>query len=318
MYHTHFALSEEPFGVSPDGRFFFETEQHREALATLYYAIRQRRGFALLVAHAGLGKTSVLVQLLQELEGKAEVAYFPHPYFDRATILESILISLGLDTGASAAQNHRLFSQHLKNTCLGGKTCVVVIDEAQDLNHETLEAVRMLSNCEAPTGTLVQIVLAGQPGLADLLDQCQCEQIRQRLNLIARLRPLGRDKVQDYVAHRLKAAGAVTSLFTSDALDHIASASGGVPRVVNTICFNSLTLAYALGRQRVGREEVADVLRDLDLAVHEEPPRADGSLTPLMTLPRTTLGAPKAGHSFRVTFSRGSAWEPLVKMLGYL
>jgi MSHA biogenesis protein MshM len=96
MYRSHFGLREEPFGVSPDRRFFFETGQHREAVATLYYAIQQRRGLALLVGQPGLGKTSVLVQLVHLLEGKAETAYLPHPFFDRATVLEAILESPGI------------------------------------------------------------------------------------------------------------------------------------------------------------------------------------------------------------------------------
>src|ERR1700686_484215 len=116
MYHAHFALRDEPFGVSPDGRFFLETEQHREALATLYYGIRQRRGFALLVGGAGLGKTSVLVQLIKRLEDEAEPAYLPHPYFDSGTVLESILTSLGLDASPSLARNHRLFYEYLIKT----------------------------------------------------------------------------------------------------------------------------------------------------------------------------------------------------------
>ena len=127
MYHAHFALREEPFGVSPDRRFFLQTEQHREALATLYYALRQRRGFALLVGRAGLGKTSVLVQLMQMLEGHAEIAYLPQPYFDRSTVLESILLSLGLNSTGSLAQDHRLFYKYLLETRRAGKTCVVIL-----------------------------------------------------------------------------------------------------------------------------------------------------------------------------------------------
>jgi type II secretory pathway predicted ATPase ExeA len=265
MYHTHFALSEEPFGVSPDGRFFFETEQHSEALATLYYAIRQRRGFALLVSRPGLGKTSLLVQLLQLAEAQAEIAFLPHPYFERATVLESILVALGLSASASSSQNHRLFYEFLMDSHRAGRTCVLVFDEAQELKHDTLETIRMLSNFETPREKLVQIILAGQPRLAELLGQPECEPIRQRINFIASLKPLSVNEVHSYVAHRLKAAGASTNLFVPDALDAIASASGGVPRNVNTICFNSLTLAYALKRQQVGRAEVAEVVHDLDL-----------------------------------------------------
>jgi len=279
MYHAHFALKEEPFDVSPDHRFYMQTEQHREALATLYYCIRQHRGFALLVGRAGLGKTSVLVQLLRMLEGRAETAYLPHPYFDRSNVLESILLSLGLEPVGSLARDHRLFYNYLMATHNAGRTCVVVFDEAQDLNQETLETIRMLSNFETSSGKLVQFVLAGQPRLAETLRQPECEQFRQRLNVVARLQPLTRHEVHEYVAHRLTSAGSSAALFSPEALEDIAAASEGVPRNINTICFNSLTLAYALGNRQVGRAEVAEALRDLDLNLEPTntyaPPRPD-------------------------------------------
>ena len=272
MYLAHFALKHEPFGVSPDCRFFYESEQHGEALATLYYAIEQRRGFGLLVARPGLGKTSILVLLTHLLRGKAETAYLPYPYFDRSSVLQSILQSLnlnsgmGLAPGTSQAHDHRIFYEYLMKLRLAGKTCVVVFDEAQDLNREMLEGIRMLSNFETPSEKLVQIVLSGQPRLADTLAQPDCEQLRQRLNVVARLQPLSTAEVRNYIAHRLTTAGGSTALFTGHALDAIAAASGGVPRNVNTICFNALTLAFALEHKQVGLEEVQEVLHDLDLS----------------------------------------------------
>ena len=266
MYLAHFALKQEPFGVSPDCRFFYESEQHGEALATLYYAIEQRRGFGLLVARAGLGKTSILVLLTHLLRGKAETAYLPYPYFDRSSVLQSILQSLGLTPGTSQAHEHRIFYEYLMKLRLARKTCVVVFDEAQDLNREMLEGIRMLSNFETPYEKLVQIVLAGQPRLADTLAQPDCEQFRQRLNVVARLQPLSAAEVRSYIAHRLITAGGSTALFTEDALDAIVEASGGVPRNVNTICFNALTLAFALEQKQVGLEAVQEVLHDLDLS----------------------------------------------------
>src|ERR1039458_6648211 len=265
MYHSHFGLREEPFGVTPDRRFFFQTAQHQEAVATLLYAVYQRRGFALLVGRAGLGKTSVLFTLVQMLKGKAQIAFLANPYYDRATVLDSILTSLGLEPAASPAANHKLFYQYLLKTHSSGKTVVVIFDEAQDLTRDTLEAIRMLSNFETPDGKLVQIILSGQPRLAETLNQPDCEQIRQRFNAIARLEPLTPREVQQYMAHRLQPAGGSIALFTPGAIGTIASASTGVPRNVNTICFNSLTLAYALEKHQVGTEEVAEVLRDLAL-----------------------------------------------------
>ena len=265
MYHAHFALREEPFGVSPDGRFFYQTEQHREALATLFYAIRQRRGFALLVGGPGLGKTSVLVQLMEMLQGTAEVAYLPHPYFDRSTVLDSILLALGLQAGASLAHSHRIFYEYLTRLRGGGKTCVVILDEAQDLSHDTLEAVRMLSNFETPTEKLLQIVLSGQPRLAETLAKRQCEQLRQRLNAVARLQPVASPEIHQYIVHRLRRAGGADEIFAPDALGAVAAASGGVLRKVNTICFNTLTIAFALNHGRASVADVREALHDLEL-----------------------------------------------------
>jgi general secretion pathway protein A len=271
MYSAYFGLREEPFGVSPAPRFFFETEQHREALATLFYTVEQRRGLALLVGRAGLGKTSVLARLIQMVEGRAQVAHLPHPFFDRATMLETILMSLGLDSTASQAQNYRQFGEYLKRTYEAGKTCLVLFDEAQDLSLETIHAIRMLSNFETPSEKLVQIVMAGQPRLVDALQQPEFDQIRQRLNMVARLKPLHGGEVREYIAHRLKTAGSPNSLFSAGALDAIVSGAEGVPRNVNTICFNSLTLAYGMDQREVARDHVEEVLRDLDLSERKGP-----------------------------------------------
>lgn len=271
MYLKHFGLIEEPFGVTPDRRFFHQTAQHREAAATLFCAIEQRRGFAMLLGRAGLGKTSVLFTLVEMLKDKAQIAYLPNPYYDRATLLDAILAALGLEPAAAPAANHRLFYQHLLKAQSAGKTVVIILDEAQDLSRDTLEAIRMLSNFETPQGKLLQIILTGQPRLADTLRQRDCEQIRQRLSAIARLEPLAGSEIREYLAHRLQTAGGAIDLFTPGALEKIAAASEGVPRNINTICFNSLTLAFALKKRQVGTDEVSEVLRDLELPFSCDP-----------------------------------------------
>jgi general secretion pathway protein A len=311
MYHSHFGLRAEPFGVTPDRGFFFPAAQHREAVATLFYAIRQRRGFALLVGGAGLGKTTVLFTLVQMLKRKAQIAYLANPYYDRATVLDSILASLGLEPAASPAANHRLFYQYMLRTQGAGKTVVVVFDEAQDLSRDTLEAIRMLSNFETPAGKLVQIVLAGQPRLAETLKQPDCEQIRQRFSAIARLEPLTSGEIHAYMAHRLQTAGGSIGLFTPGAIDMLASASGGVPRNVNTICFNSLTLAYALDKRQVGPDEVAEVLRDLDLNVERAVLPATPAVLPAASVRETATEPRPAGSGLaftQITNSFRPAW----------
>jgi general secretion pathway protein A len=300
MYHAHFALAEEPFGISPDGRFFYETEQHREALATLYYGIQQRRGFGALIGHAGLGKTSVLFRLREVLRNQAETAYLPHPYFDRETLLEAVMFSFGLSPLPSVAQNYWLFHQYLLEVHASGKTCVVIFDEAQAFNADTLEGIRLLSNFETGSEKLVQIVLSGQPGLAETLAQSKCEQLRQRVNVVARLEPLSDIEVSLYMAHRLATAGCSASIFASEAVRTIASASGGVPRNVNTICFNALTLAYAVGRPRVGKDEVAEVLQDLDLDCDLPAYQIDDLPVPVATVEDPKDRTKAAGGAFRL------------------
>src|ERR1035438_4662090 len=298
MYHRHFGLREEPFGVSPDRRFFFRTEQHGEAIATLYYAIHQRRGFVLLVGRPGSGKTSVLFTLVDLLKDRTQIAYLANPYYDRATVLESLLECMGLQPAASAAANHRLFYEYLLMTHSAGKMCVAIFDEAQDLDRDTLEAIRMLSNFENSSGKLVQVVLAGQPRLAETLKQPDCEQIRQRLNAVARLNPLTAREVNAYMAHRLETAGGSTAIFAREAIEAVAVASSGIPRNVNTICFNSLSLAFALDKRQVGPEEVAEVIRDLDLFADEPSPRPLGA-APFGGDPVAFLscGAPAGGNA---------------------
>jgi len=314
MYHKHFGLREEPFGVSPDRRFFFRTEQHAEAIATLHYAIQQRRGFVLLVGRAGSGKTNVLFTLVDLLKDRAQIAYLANPYYDRATVLQSLLECMGLQPAASAAANHRLFYEYLLMTQGAGKMCVAIFDEAQDLDRDTLEAIRMLSNFENSKGKLVQIVLGGQPRLAETLKRPDCEQIRQRINAIARLNPLTGPEVRAYMAHRLEAAGGTSAIFTHEAIQAISLASGGVPRNVNTICFNSLSLAFALDRRQVGPEEVAEVLCDLDL-VADAPASAPLGASPfggdaaVSLSPDSPAGA-NAGSSVLLRSAWLEKWPP--------
>jgi len=271
MYHAHFHLREEPFGVTPDPRFFQRTPQHDEALATLFCAIEQRRGFALLVGPPGLGKSSVLFALVQMLQGKARVAYLANPCYDAATIMESIFLRFGLQPAESTAASHRLFYQFLLKIHQAGETCVVILDEAQDLDRDTLEAIRMLSNFETPGAKLLQIVLAGQPALQETLQRPDCEQIRQRLNTVTRMHPLTREGVRSYMAHRLEASGGSLSIFTPAAVDAIAAVSAGVPRNVNTLSYNALAIAFALNRPQVTGAHVAEAARDLGLTTQRVP-----------------------------------------------
>lgn len=251
MYRHYFGTSLEPFGVSPDPKFFFPSPMHAEASASLYYSIAERRGFALLVGHPGLGKTSVLVNLATRLSGEAKVAFLVHPSLDGDSVLDSLLFAMGLDPHPDPVRRLQQFYSFLLDLAKQGKTAVAIIDEAQNLSYRALEAIRMLSNFETPTKKLIQFILAGQPGIEGMLAAPECEQIVQRISSVVRLNPLSRLEVGKYIGHRLSVAGVEKSPFSAQALDAIFELSGGVPRNINKICFNALTLAFADGKKLV-------------------------------------------------------------------
>jgi general secretion pathway protein A len=266
MYCSYFGFREEPFGVSPDARFFFPSEQHAEASAALYYAIAQRRGFAVLIGAPGLGKTSVLVNLMDRIAPEARVAFFVHPSFEGGAVLESVLLAMGLEPEPDPVRRHRQLHAFLLELHREGKTCVLIFDEAQHLHPESLETIRMLSNFETPRQKLIQFVLAGQPQLADLLGKPECEQILQRVSIVTRLQPLDEKQVVQYLQHRLDVAGAPENPFSPAVMRAIAAASQGVPRNINTLCFNALTLAFADEKKTVDLLCVQDAVRERTLA----------------------------------------------------
>lgn len=262
MYSSYFGFREDPFGVSPDPRFFFPSSQHAEASASLYYAIAQRRGLAILLGAPGLGKTSILVNLAERIASQARVAVFVHPRLEGGAVLESVLLAMGLEPEPDPVRRLRQFQAFLLDLHGEGKTFVVIFDEAQHLDAEALETIRMLSNFETPRQKLIQFVLAGQPALAQVLSAPECEQILQRVNIVARLRPLTPREVEKYIQHRLTAAGAGRNPFSSTAIRALTKASRGVPRNLNTLCFNALTLAFAEEKTTVDEACIAEVLSD--------------------------------------------------------
>jgi len=264
MYYSHFGFREEPFGVTPDPRFFFSSPQHEEAVATLFLAASQRRGLSLLVGPAGLGKTSILFMLTRMLKGSAQIAYVANPVYDRATVHDSLLACYGLEPAGSLVANQRLLREYLLKTDSDGKTCVAIFDEAQDLERDRLEDIRLLSNFETANGKLLQIVLAGQPRIVETLSRPDCEQIRQRCGAVSSLVPLSRKESHDYLVHRLQTAGGTPAVFAPGAAEAVISAAAGVPRNMNTICWNALNIAYALGSRKVAAANVEEACRDLD------------------------------------------------------
>jgi general secretion pathway protein A len=268
MFLKYFGLREQPFGVTPDPRFLYLSAAHREALASLYYGIEASRGFLGLIAKPGMGKTTILFHLLEKFRSTARTAFIFQTQCTSREFMRFLLSELGYEGDTQDfVRMHEEFNKRLMQEARAGNRFIVVIDEAQNLEPSVLETVRLLSDFETPRAKLLQIILAGQPELADKLASPALSQLRQRVSIVNRLEPLPSWEVKEYIEHRLKVAGYEgPTLFPGETLETIASFTEGIPRNVNNFCFNALSLACALKQKVVDRAVVQEVIADLDIS----------------------------------------------------
>jgi general secretion pathway protein A len=267
MYLSFFGLREQPFGVTPDPRFLYLSEAHKEALASLYYGIEANRGFIGLIAQPGMGKTTMLFHMLETFRKSARIAFLFQTHCNSREFMRLLLAELGCEEDTQdLVRMYDEFNKRLLKIAEEGNRLIVVVDEAQNLEPEVLETLRLLSNFETPQAKLMHIILAGQPALAQKLSSPGLSQLRQRVSIVQGLAPLPPWEVKNYVEHRLRIAGyRGNPIFTSDAYESIATATEGIPRNVNNFCFNALSLACAVRKRTVDAEVVNEVQSDLDL-----------------------------------------------------
>ena len=267
MYLKFFGFREQPFGVTPDPRFLYLSPSHREAMASLDYGIEANRGFLGLIARPGMGKTTLLFHLLERFRTTARTAFLFQTQCTSREFMRFLLAELGYEGDTQDfVKMHEEFNKRLLHEARAGRRFIVVIDEAQNLKPAVLETVRLLSDFETPRAKLLQIILAGQPELADKLATNGLAQLRQRISMLNRLEPLPPIEVRKYVDHRLNVAGyRGESLFTPDALAEICEFTEGIPRNINNFCFNALSLACALQQKVVDAAVVQEVISDLDI-----------------------------------------------------
>jgi general secretion pathway protein A len=267
MFLEFYGLREQPFGVSPDPRYLYLGPAHREALASLYYGIEANRGFLSLIARPGMGKTTLLFHLLAKFEHTARTAFLFQTQCTSREFMRFLLAEIGIESDPQDfVRMNEQFNRCLVQEARAGRRFIVVIDEAQNLDASVLETVRLLSDFETPQAKLLQIILVGQPTLADKLASPALTQLRQRITSVSGLNPLSREEVGRFINHRLQVAGYKgTSLFSTDALDMIAQLSEGIPRQINNYCFHSLSLGCALRKKTVDAGMVGEVANDLDI-----------------------------------------------------
>src|SRR6202790_1339534 len=285
MFLDFYRLREQPFGVNPDPRYLYFSPGHREALASLFYGIETGRGFLALIAEPGMGKTSLLFQLLERLKGSIRSAFLFQTQCDSRELLRYLLQALGIDSQETdLVQLHSRLNQFLLAEATAGRRVVIFIDEAQNLSDSALETVRLLSNFEATDRKLFQIVLAGQPELARKLKNPRLAQLSQRIAVLTGLKHLTASETSQYVHHRLEIAGYDgPEVFTSGSMALIAKASQGIPRNINNTCFNAMSLACAMGCRRIAQEIVQEALNDLSLNCLVDKSRILRHATPTLT-----------------------------------
>jgi len=266
MYLSFFQLNEFPFNVTPDPRFLFFSDRHREAFDSLLYGVEHRKGFIVLTGEVGCGKTTICRSVLNNLPGTTHSALILNPSITVTQLIRSILLDLnieprGQDKLVHIAQLNRFLLQCLEKH----ENVAIIIDESQNLDPQLMEQVRMLSNMETDQHKLMQIILSGQPELKERLRQPELRQLRQRVMVHCDLAPLSAVETALYIQHRLKVAGAPEpdSVFQGAAIEQIHDRAGGIPRQINTICDRALLSAYVRKNRQVTSQDVTNALAEL-------------------------------------------------------
>ena len=300
----HFGLSEQPFGVTPDPRFLYLGPKHRQALAALNYGTELNRGFLTLIAPPGLGKTSLLFNYLEGQRNKARTAFVFQTDCGPRDLMAYILADLGLNAeGKDLPAMHSMLNQVLSEEMRLGRRFILAIDEAQNLSEKTLESVRLLSNFETPWMKLMQIVLAGQPQLAERLAEPSLAQLQQRISFAIELEPLSSEETAAYVDHRLWVAGYKGSpLFSIGARALLAEKSEGVPRKINNLCFCAMSFAWAKKQNTIDREMMREVLSETPIGAEKrleetEPAKLELVESPVTVEPEQPIVMLQGAHS---------------------
>lgn len=328
MYAKFYNLSENPFRLTPDPRFLYLPPSHREALAALIFGVLARKGFLVMSGEAGTGKTTLIHALLKTLnERQVASAFIFHPSLEPLDFLEYVLADLGIPA-PSRQKGDMLRVLHaflLKRQQAGGTTALIV-DEAHKLSPTLLEEIRLFTNLETSSHKLLQVVLAGQSEMDELFRRDELRQLKQRISLRCRLLPLSREQMGEYLERRLSFCGrSAIELFPGETRELLYEFTGGIPRLINSVCDNALLLAFAEAAPHVTSAMIREAAGDLDLirgpdipGSHGPGSHAPGAARAVPSgprpspLPRTAVsGAPRAQAAIAAVASPKRAGVPV-------
>lgn len=264
MYTKFYGLKSKPFRLVPNPAYIYLSSRHRNALTYLEYGLTENMGFILLTGDIGMGKTTLVRHILNTIEADVEVAVIFNTMVLSNDLIHMILgeFEIKFDVGITKARALELLYGHLIDCYAKGKKVLLIIDEAQNLTHEVLEEIRMISNLQTDDEMLLQIMIVGQPELKEKLRSSTLHQFSQRIAVSYHLSPMESEEVHHYISHRLKVAGGAVNLFDKDAIDVIIEASGGVPRVINLLCDACMVYGFADGVKPITAEIVQHVMAD--------------------------------------------------------
>jgi putative secretion ATPase (PEP-CTERM system associated) len=269
-YLNHFNLQEQPFRLTPDPDFIYWSKQHARAKAYMESTIWLADGFVVITGEIGSGKTTLLQSFLSELDDDVVYAVVSQTQLTPTQFLQAVLTEFGFKPfNKRKVELLDMLNMFLIEQYSNGKKVVLIVDEAQNLTHKVLEEIRLISGIETHKEKVLRIILAGQPELRDSLESPGLKQLVQRVRLRFHLGPLDRREMHEYIDHRLSVAGAKTRLFEEDAFETIHRYTGGVPRLVNTLCDTALLCAFADEKSTVGLDDVVAAITELNWKEHE-------------------------------------------------
>ena len=271
MYKDHFGFNDYPFRITPDTDYLFMSPVHSRAKAYMEYAILNKEGFVVITGEIGSGKTVLIKKLLSELDDSALVAKIFQTQLNEEELLQAILVEFGVNPfRAKKVELINMLNQFLVDSYLDGKQIILIIDDAQNLSKRVLEEITMLSGLETQKEKILHVILVGQPELNTKLEADDMQQLLQRVSLRYHVRALSQDEVSKYIQHRIKVAGISNEIFTPTTYSLIHEYTGGIPRLINTLCDTALTCSFADNKYIVDAEELMTAINELQWRPYSE------------------------------------------------